>query len=89
MTRQCHCGDDGDEIVFGVCRRCQPEGVHAANLQDELDRLERDDPAVRAASAGLDALYDRLVPSWRFVVPESEPVLRDRWDMDDDERRGT
>lgn len=29
-----------------------------------------------------------LVPSWRFVVPESEPVLRDRWDMDDDERRG-
>lgn len=89
MTRQCHCGDDGDETVFGACRRCvpEPEGVYAANLQAELDRLERDDPTVRAASACLDAVYGRLIPSWRFVVPESEPVLRDPYDLSDDERR--
>lgn len=43
------------------------------------------DPELRYTRTGA---LPRLVPSWRFVVPESEPVLRDRWDMDDDERRG-
>lgn len=41
----------------------EPEGAHVASLQAELDRLEREDPAVQAA------------------------VLRDPYDMDDDERR--
>lgn len=76
MTRQCRCGDDADETVFAGCRKCEPEGVHAAEIQAELDRLEREDPAVRAASAGLDAVYDHLVPSSRFVVPEYDPAER-------------
>jgi hypothetical protein len=31
-----------------------------SDIQDELDRLERDDPDVRAASASLDAVVDYL-----------------------------
>lgn len=58
MTLHCGCENQGDDIVFGVPHRC--EGVHTANLQAELDRLERDDPEVYAASAGLDAVYEHL-----------------------------
>lgn len=56
-----------------------PEGVHAANIQSELDRVE-----------GLAT--PRLVPSWMFVVPESDPhdleMRANPYDFDDDERRG-
>lgn len=42
MSTRCGCRDDGDEAVFGPCRTChpEPEGVAAADLQLELDRLE-------------------------------------------------
>jgi hypothetical protein len=51
VKRQCHCGDDGDEVVFGACRRCTP-------------------------NAGTQSTLPKLVPSSRFVVPESDPAER-------------
>ena len=39
---------------------CPPEAVHAVSLQSELNRLERDDHAVSAASAGLDGVYEHV-----------------------------
>lgn len=63
MALRCGCPAQGDEIVFGPVHECWPESKHAANLAAELDRLEREDPAVQA-------------------------VLRDPYDMDDDERSG-
>ena len=74
MTRQCHCGDDADETVFGACRRCQPEGLHAANIQSELNRLEALDPP-------------KLIPSWVFTVPAYDPAERPfETTLDADER---
>ena len=67
MKRQCHCGDAGDETVFGACRRCNP-------------------------TAATQTTLPRLVPSWRFVAPESDPhdleMRANPYDFDDDERRG-
>ena len=36
------------------------EGALMSDLQAELDRLEREDPAVAKASKGLDAVYGNL-----------------------------
>lgn len=78
MTRRCGCDEDGDETVFGPCRRCspKPESVHAANLQAELDRLEREDPAVQAAAASLDAVGEDL----KGRLPSS--VVADIYDLE-------
>lgn len=55
MAIRCGCPAQGDAIVFGELHEC--DGRSAGNLQAELDRLEREDPAVAKASAGLDAVY--------------------------------
>lgn len=66
MKRQCECGNQADEYVFGLPHRCEPLPQPAV-------------PSVADRS---------LVPSWVFTVPAEQPVLRDPYDMDDDERRG-
>lgn len=77
MSARCTCGYDGDPVVFGACRTChpEPESVHADNIQSELDRVE-----------GLAS--PPLVPSWRFVVPESEPAERPYETILDADERG-
>lgn len=112
MTARCGCPDDEnshvdggwrDPVVFGGCRSCPPESVHAPTIQAELDRLEREDPAVQAAAASLDAVRERILdglpsPAVKAIYDltqsppdthpdHSDPVLRDRYDLDDDERR--
>lgn len=92
----CVLPEDWDHFL---CRRCVeaaahetwPESEHAASLQAELDRLEREDPAVQAAAASLDAVGEDLkgrLPSSVVADIYDPPVLRDKWDMDDDERSG-
>jgi hypothetical protein len=51
-------GEPGIRVIS--CTPPPVGGVAADNLQQELDRLERDDPAVATASAGLDAVYEHL-----------------------------
>lgn len=92
MKRTCHCGEDGDALVFGPCRKCtpKPESVHALNLAAELDRLEREDPAVQAAAESLNAVGEHL----NARLPSS--VVADIYDLerpyetvlDADERSG-
>jgi hypothetical protein len=47
VTLRCGCYDQADDIVFGPRHQCTSkpalvdESKHAANLQAELDRLER------------------------------------------------
>lgn len=71
MTLRCSCTDDEHTVVDGGWR----------------------DPIVfgRCRTCGGDppaqSTLPKLVPSSWFVVPAEEPVLRDRWDMCDDERR--
>ena len=93
MKSTCHCGDDGDAVVFGPCRKCSPtpESVHARNLAAELDRLEREDPTVKAAAESLTAVGEHIrgcLPSSVIADIYDPPVLRDPYDLDDDERRG-
>lgn len=91
MSLRCGCPAQGDETVFGPAHECWPESKHAANLAAELDRLEREDPAVQAAAASLDAVGEDLkgrLPSSVVADIYDPPVLRDPYDLDDDERRG-
>lgn len=60
MSLRCGCPAQGDEIVFGPVHECWPESKHAANLAAELDRLEREDPAVQAAAESLKAVGEHL-----------------------------
>lgn len=77
MKRQCECGNQADEIVFGLRHQCEPPPEPVS-------------PPIPPRS---------LVPSWRFVIPETEVVAiacdpleverqTNPYDMDDDERRG-
>jgi hypothetical protein len=73
VTLRCDCSDD--------------EKVH-------VDGGQRDPyvfgPCITCSKAAQPAPrpLPPLVPSWRFVVPTGEQVLRDPYDLDDDERRG-
>ena len=85
MTGRCGCPDDAnshvdggyrDPVVFGPCRTCPPESAHARTLAAELDRLEREDPAVQAAAASLDAVGEHL----KGRLPSS--VVADIYDLE-------
>ncbi len=63
MTVRCGCPDDEnahvdggfrDSIVFGACNTCR-------RMQDDLDRLEREDPAVTDAMEGMQRAADRIL----------------------------
>lgn len=88
--------ENGCSVQWGPICTCGPEDVDLSEtppeprLQDELDRLERDDSAVAKASAGLDAVYRNVGGS----LPLAQ--IRDIYDLDrpyetsldEDERRG-
>lgn len=75
--------------VSGLNPECPLHGG-APTIQAELDRLEREDPAVAKASAGLDAVYRNVGGG----LPPAQ--IRDIYDLDrpyetlldEDERRG-
>ena len=65
MTIRCGCPDDEnaqvdggfrDSIVFGPCNTCRKR-----RIQDELDRLEREEPTVAEAMAGMARAADRIL----------------------------
>lgn len=74
MKRTCHCGEDGDALVFGPCRKCSPtpESAHAANIAAELNRLERPNltAAIRDHAARvLPSQYDGDPLDWTELRP--------------------
>jgi len=58
MTIRCGCPDEGDAIVFGSLHQCRGS---ASTLRGELERLEREDPEVAAASAALDQVAGHIL----------------------------
>lgn len=67
MIPRCDCpvGDNGRVKHHRKCIRNIAAGD---SLERELDRLERSDPKVRAASRGLDEVYEHL----KGRLPSSE-----------------
>lgn len=60
MTRVLGCGCTDSGKGFRHQRKCVRDIAAGPGLQAELDRLERDDPAVAKASRGLDAVYGNV-----------------------------
>ena len=87
MTIRCGCPDEGDDIVFGPAHQCSRP---TRSLQADLERLERENPAVAEAAAGLERAADhilgRLPSSMVAAIYDLErPYERV---LDEDERGG-
>lgn len=86
----CPCPSCDEPLDAPAPDGCSRKAWHQASLQAELDRLERADPAVAKASAGLAAVYRNVGGS----LPLAQ--IRDIYDLDrpyetsldEDERRG-
>lgn len=66
MSLRCGCADEGDDIVFGSCRKCGPQP-------------EPTFPFGSSPTGGMlppPHLVDppRLIPSWVFTVPTEDPA---------------
>ena len=91
MTVRCGCPDDEnahvdggfrDSIVFGACNTCR-------RIQDDLDRLEREEPTVAEAMAGMaraaEHIRDRLSsPMVAAIYDLERPFEKALSDVDGD-----
>lgn len=88
MTLRCGCYDQADDIVFGTQHQCTSKPAMAtSNRLDVIDGYLE----ARLPSPVVEAIYDLARDVHAAKADECDgmdsPVLRDPYDMDDDERR--
>ena len=58
MTVRCGCDNEGDETLFGPAHECSTAKLR---LQAELDRMEREEPTVAEAMAGMERAAEHIL----------------------------